>query len=82
MTTSNISCLWGATTQERDVTAGSEKREKVTSQRDRAAQLVRADRQWDAWAAQPVHVSRRRIRGNGRGEGSDVTLLWQLPDGD
>ena len=36
--TSYISLLWGANTQERDVTAGSEKREKVTSPQDPIAQ--------------------------------------------
>ena len=36
--TSYISLLWGANTQERDVTAGSEKREKVTSPQDLIAQ--------------------------------------------
>ena len=45
VTTSYISLLWGANTQERDVTAGSEKREKVTSPQDPIAQPARAARQ-------------------------------------
>ena len=46
--TSYISLLWGANTQERDVTAGSEKREKVTSPQDPIAQPARAARQLES----------------------------------
>ena len=44
VTTSYISLLWGENTQERDVTAGSDKREKVTSPQDLIAQPARAAR--------------------------------------
>ena len=73
MITSNISFIRGANTQESDVTAGPEKTEMCV------AHLVRAARQLGT--ALPVRASRRLIRGNGRGGGSDVTSLWQLPDG-
>ena len=46
--TSYISLLWGANTQERDVTAGSEKREKVTSPQDPIAQPACAARQLES----------------------------------
>ena len=48
VTTSYISLLWGANTQERDVKAGSEKREKVTSPQDPIAQPARAARQLES----------------------------------
>ena len=48
VTTSYISLLWGGQHTERDVTAGSEKREKVTSPQDPIAQPARAARQLES----------------------------------
>ena len=71
--TSNISSYGGPT--HRNVMSPQDRRKEKKC----AAHLVRAARQLGT--ALPVRASRRQTRGNGRGGGSDVTSLWQLPDG-